>query len=215
MLLGPGSDSPAELLCWPCGTLSAGSCFPNFWSGVWLISVEALDLLRPKPALCGEGEKWREFFALARKEEAFCPTNEERRFLSSLLPVVSGLGLTPLAPLVGDGNGAFGLPPDERLSFIIGRGAVVAGDDDKTGDGIEGFEVGADADIPVPMAPVGEFAPSTGLGTSLGDAAGEELELPNMRFNKPPDEEKLLLCLPASVLMAWLSAFWLCLSVEL
>lgn len=80
----PGKDSPAELLCDPCGTTRAGSCFPSFWKEFWGLSGESpADDEFDCEAEDDDEEpgRWSEFLALANNEPAF----PLRRFLSPVM----------------------------------------------------------------------------------------------------------------------------------
>jgi hypothetical protein len=134
-------------------------------------------LFLPKPEEFELGLKCSEFFALARNALALLPTPLLRRFFSPV-PVLSGDGrpLPGLLPLRLSLMGAF--------SEAGGDGVVELG-----GDMLASVEVGGEMAIPL----------SGSCKVSFGGEGELEL-LPNILFSNPPWEEKLLLCLPASVL---------------
>lgn len=133
------------------------------------------------------GLKCSEFFALARNALALLPTPLLRRFFSVAPAVLS---------LSGDGRPFPGLLPP-RLS-LMGIFSEAGGDGvvESTGDVLASVEVVG-----------GMVVPLSGSSCKVSFGGDGELELlPNILFSNPPWEEKLLLCLPASVLNSLLNA---------
>lgn len=131
------------------------------------------------------------------------PTDEElRRFFSS-----AGAEVTD-----ADGREAVEALLLERLSFVISAGPSVllivlfAGEDENVVDTGEALVIASACEFlfEFGIATDGAMLSGTG-GAAVGDEAGEPLSLPpNILFRRPPpDEEKLLLGLPASVLTVW------------
>lgn len=126
-------------------------------------------VLFPKPTECGLGLKWSEFLALDKNALALLPTPLLRLFLS-------------------DAESGEGRPFNEvlllRLSFRLGL-SLAGADEERL---LDGDEVGAPAEVVTPVM----------LPSKLGDV-GELEPPPNILFSSPPDEEKLLRCLFASL----------------
>ena len=134
------------------------------------------------------GLKCSEFFALARNALALLPTPLLRRFFSVVAAV--------LLSFSGDGRPLPGLlPPRLSLMGIFSEGGD--GVVESTGDVLAWVEVVG-----------GMVVPLSGSSCKVSFGGDGELELlPNILFSNPPWEEKLLLCLPASVLNSLLNAF--------
>lgn len=136
--------------------------------------------------------KCSEFFALARNALALFPTPLLRRFFSAAAAVAPAV-----LSLSGDGRPFPGLLPP-RLS-LMGIVSEAGGDGvvESTGDVFASVEVVG-----------GMVVPLSGSSCKVSFGGDGELELlPNILFSNPPWEEKLLLCLPASVLNSLLNAY--------
>lgn len=134
--------------------------------------------------LCGLGLKCREFFALARNALALVPTELLRRFFS----VLSGDG-RPFPELIPLRLSLRGGPSEDG-----GEGDVEVGGDAP----FASVDCGGADEVANPVCVCCRVLVLVGIGVGVED---DELEpLPNILFSNPPWEEKLLLCLPASVL---------------
>jgi hypothetical protein len=98
---GPGSDSPAALLCWPWGTVRAWSCLPSFCNGVWFEGLESA----PKSLL------------------PRCPACEKRVFLAWAIRLLA----LPLTPLLRRFFWSVGLPEPVGLLFPLRFSALPGG----------------------------------------------------------------------------------------